>query len=303
MVESPWGPMPVADAHVHFFSRHFVDLLIAQKPGLTVETVERTLGWHVPSRTEALAQQWAEELDRFRVDRAVLIASMPGDEESVTSAVASRPNRFWAFAFVNPKSEDAITRLQGALDTGRLHGICLFPAMHRFGIQDDAVRVVLDVIAATRPGTVVFVHCGVLTVGFRQKLGLASLFDMRLSNPLDLHAVAMKYQQIRFVVPHFGAGHLREALMLADVCPNVYLDTSSSNRWMVYEGLDLRHVFRRALDVIGPKRLLFGSDSSWFPRGWVAEVFREQAKAVYELGESEENARLIFGGNLVNLLG
>ena len=72
---------------------------------------------------------------------------------------------------------------------------------------------------------------------------------------------------------------------------------------MVYEALDLRHVFRRTLDVIGPKRLLFGSDSSWFPRGWVADVFREQAKAVYELGESEENARLIFGGNLVNLLG
>lgn len=93
--------------------------------------------------------------------------------------------------------------------------------------------------------------------------------------------------------------------MLADLCPNVYLDTSSSNRWVLYDpsGLDLRQVFRRALDVVGPKRLLFGSDSSFFPRGWVTDVFREQAKLVYELGSSEEHARLIFGENLVHLLG
>ena len=304
MLESPWGPMPVADAHVHFFSRRFVDLLIAQKPGLTVETVERTLGWRVaPDQPETLAQQWVEELDRHRVDRAVLIASTPCDYSSVTTAVAARPGRFWAYTFVNPKADDAVTRLQGALDTGRLHGVCLFPAMHGYTVQDDSVTALLDVISATRPATAVFVHCGVLTVGFRHKLGLPSAFDMRLSNPVELQSVAMWYPQIRFVVPHFGAGYLREALMLADLCPNVYLDTSSSNRWMAYEGLDLRQVYRRVLEVVGPKRLLFGTDSSYFPRGWVAEVFREQAKAVYELGVSEEAARLIFGANLVQLLG
>ena len=83
-----------------------------------------------------------------------------------------------------------------------------------------------------------FVHCGVLTVGIRRKLGLPSPFDMRFSNPLDLHAIALRYPRMPFMVPHFGAGYLREALMLADLCPNVYLDTSSSNSWMRYEGLD-----------------------------------------------------------------
>ena len=81
----------------------------------------------------------------------------------------------------------------------------------------------------------VFVHCGVLSVGVRKKLGLPSLFDMRFSNPLDLHAVALRYPSVPIMVPHFGAGFFREALMLADLCPNVYLDTSSSNRWMRYE--------------------------------------------------------------------
>ena len=73
-------------------------------------------------------------------------------------------------------------------------------------------------------------------------------------------------------MPHFGAGYFREALMLADLCSNVYLDTSSTNSWMRYQAahLTLRTVFRHALDVAGPERLLFGTDSSFFPRGWNA---------------------------------
>src|SRR5208282_3892857 len=101
------------------------------------------------------------------------------------------------------------------------------------------------------------------------------------------------------VVPHFGAGYFREALMLADMCPNVYLDTSSSNRWMRYEEPHhtearggLRNIFRRALDVLGPQRLLFGTDSSFFPRGWHAAIFEDQVRTLRELEIDERTARL-----------
>ena len=92
--------------------------------------------------------------------------------------------------------------------------------------------------------------------------------------------------------------------MLADLCPNVYLDTSSSNHWMRYQAGQptLREVFRRALDVVGPKRLLFGTDSSFFPRGWQHAIFEDQATALYELGVSEADARAIFGENLLRIL-
>ena len=112
---------------------------------------------------------------------------------------------------------------------------------------------------------------------------------MRFSNPLDLHAIALRYPGLPFVIPHFGAGYLREALMLADLCPNVYLDTSSSNSWMRYEGLDLKTVFRRALDVVGPGRLLFGTDSSFFPRGWNYDIFEAPDSCINGLGRE-------FGG-------
>ncbi|MGA3189398.1 MAG: amidohydrolase family protein [Bryobacteraceae bacterium] len=281
-------PVPIADAHVHFFSHRFFEILAAQKPGLTFES----LHWQMPpERPEDLANIWAHEMDRQSVARAALIASAPGDEESVTKAVAAFPERFFAFAMVNPLK----------WTPAEVDAACLFPAMHRYSIQSDEAVRVFDWARANQKA--MFVHCGVLSVGVRKKLGLESHFDMRFSNPIDLHAVAMRYPEVPIIVPHFGAGYFREALMLADLCPNIYLDTSSSNQWIRYEHLDLRQVFRRALDVAGPKRLLFGTDSSFFPRGWHQQIFEEQARALYELNVSEEDAKSIFSENLMRILG
>jgi uncharacterized protein len=292
-MQTPWGDFVVADAHTHFFSRRLFQSLAAQC-SKTLGQVMEALGWQLPPEDPAeLARTWAAELDRHGVARAALIASMPGDEASVLAARAERPDRFWAFAMVNPAAE-SIPVAEG------LDAICLFPAMHRYSMQDARVQPVLDQAAAQ--GCAVFVHCGVLSVGVRKKLGLSSPFDMRFSNPIDLHAIALTYPGVRFIVPHFGAGFFREALMLADLCPNVYLDTSSSNSWMRYQGMDLETVFRRALDVAGAGRLLFGTDSSFFPRGWVAAVFEQQTKTLTGLGIGQADARLIFGGNLERLL-
>ena len=89
--------------------------------------------------------------------------------------------------------------------------------------------------------------------------------------------------------------------MLADQCPNVRLDTSSTNRWMRYDGLDLRTVFGRSIDVLGAGRLLFGSDSSFFPRGWNGEILKQQAAALHSLGVNAAEAQQILSGNLEQL--
>lgn len=300
---SPWGPLAVADAHVHFFSHHFFTTLVAsaadQKPGLTIEAAGAQLGWQLPPHEpEKLAAAWVHELDRQGVFAAALIASVPGDEGSVTAAVHAFPDRFFAYAMVNPRAlADGLPAAFAAVRVA-----CLFPAMHGYSIQDDCVRPVFEWAQSHRRA--VFVHCGVLSVGVRRKLGLPSLFDMRFSNPVDLHAVALRYPEVPIIVPHFGAGYFREALMLADQCANVYLDTSSSNQWMRYQAghLTLREVFRHALEVAGPNRLLFGTDSSFFPRGWHHAIFEDQAKALYEIGTSESDARAIFGENLLRIL-
>jgi len=301
-METPWGALAVSDAHIHFFSHRFFAALAEQKKA-PVDSLAPVLGWQIPGEDPThLADTWVQELDRHGVSKAALIASVPGDQESVIGAVRAFPERFYGYMMVNPVAPSPVADVERALASGHIHGVCFFPAMHRYSIQDDRATAILDLLA-NNTRTVAFVHCGVLSVGVRKKLGLLSPFDMRFSNPIDIHAVALRYPQIRFVIPHFGAGYLREALMLCDLCPNVYLDTSSSNSWTRYEEshVDLRAVFRRALDVAGPKRLFFGTDSSYFPRGWNRDIFEAQTKALYEIGITGETARLIFHENLMQL--
>jgi uncharacterized protein len=299
--------MAVSDAHVHFFSRRFFDSLAKQSGVLeprnsTADGVAQTLEWELPTADPVeLAKRWAAELDDHGVSRAAVIASIPGDEGSVALAVKACPERFFAYAMFNPLEPDAGARAHSAFESG-INALCLFPAMHRFSMHDECIAPVLE-IAASRPHRAIFVHCGVLTVGVRKKLGLASPFDMRYSNPLDLHAIALRYPKLPFIVPHFGAGYFREALMLVDLCPNIYLDTSSTNSWTGYEELNLPAVFRRALAVAGPGRLLFGTDSSFFPRGWNQAIFEQQSLVLHSLDVGPADARLIFSENLENLFG
>ena len=289
----------INDCHVHFFSPSFFAGLGADRQRIN------SLGWEFPDTIDGLAGRWVSELDKHGVQKAALIASMPGDADSVALAVAHNPERFVGFFMLDPTRKDATEYANRALDEG-LRTICLFPAMHGYYLHDQRVSDVFDLAAARRGATIdqvaVFVHCGVLSVGVRKKLGLPSPFDVRYGNPIDLHGVALKHPTVPIIIPHFGAGMLREALMLADCCPNVHLDTSSSNAWIKFTpGLTLEQVFQAALDVAGPDRLIFGTDSSFFPRGWNGEIHRKQKSALDAIGVSAEIQNKIFGGNFARL--
>jgi hypothetical protein len=90
--------------------------------------------------------------------------------------------------------------------------------------------------------------------------------------------------------------------MAADQCRNIHLDTSSSNGWMKYHpGLALDAVFRQAIGVLGAQRLIFGTDSSFFPRGWQKGVHDAQLAAMKSAGVTDEERALILGGNFDRL--
>jgi uncharacterized protein len=294
--------MLVNDSHCHFFSRSFFDALGRQRAAVASGAdLCRELQWDDPGADDALADRWVGELDAQGVSRVALIASVPGDEASVGAAVARHPAHVVGFFMLDPAAADAEARARRAIDELGLRGICLFPAMHHVPLHDPRVARIVEV-AAERPGTAVFVHCGVLSVGVRRRLGLPSRFDIRLGNPLEVARLALAAPEVPFIIPHFGAGLLREALMAADTCPNVHLDTSSSNSWIRYTpDLTLEGVFRAALSVAGPTRLLFGTDSSFFPRGWQRPIRVQQQAALEALSVPAADQALVLGGNFDRL--
>ena len=240
-------------------------------------------------------------MDERQISRMMLVTSWLWDEESTARAVQTYPDRLSGYAMINPTQDIAETRIRRAVNELGLKGVTLFPAMHGFHVDAPEVYPVHEAIAQAKIPT--FVHFGLLKIGIRDKLGLVSKFDLRLSNPLDLLPVAKDFPDTTFIIPHFGCGYFHEMLMVAAQCPNVCVDTSSSNSWidLMPYSLTLKEVYKKTLAVLGPDRILFGSDSTAFPKGWRQEVFEAQAAILQDLGVSKEDLENIFGGNAIRI--
>ena len=231
----------ICDSHVHFFSPGFFAGLGADRSAITA------LGWEFPDSTEALSARWIGELDKHGVDKAALMASLPGDADSVAKAVALNPSRFVGFFMLDPTRADAIDYARRALDEG-LRTVCLFPAMHRYALHDDRVASVFELAASRRGGTAGQGRC--LRTAARpldrhsQKARPAEPVRDALRQPAHLHALALKYRPCRssFRTSERDAARSVDARGLLS---NVHLDTSSSNSWIKYTpGLTLEQVFK-----------------------------------------------------------
>jgi predicted TIM-barrel fold metal-dependent hydrolase len=305
MISTPWGEKFVFDAHTHFLPRSFF-AQIGRQLGLgsnAVREVAGKLGWELPpENAEELAGQWLMEMDRHGVARMMAIHTLPGDLAEVGRGLRAASGRLIGYAMVNPLENGAAAALERAVAEHGFAGVALFPALFRFSMTSDEAYAVLDV--ANRHRLCVFVHCGILKMAFRTKLGLPSAFDATFANPLSLQRPAVDFPSAKFIVPHLGSGMFRELLMLADQAGNVYSDTSGVSGWAKYLSSSPSHaqVLRQAIDVMGADRLLFGTDSTFFPRGWRKEIFDQHVQIFQEAQLTADQVGLILGENLKRLI-
>lgn len=300
--------MTIQDAHTHFFSRQFFETLAALSPrtedsGSLLEEVSDATGVEIPSDDlEAHTDRWLEEMGLHGVERMVTFASLPTEAEAVAQAAQRSKGRLLPYTLVDPTTDKSLPFVERAFGELGFRGLLTFPAMHHFLPDDDCCH---DVYAMAEASSApVIVHCGILSVKLRDLLGLPRPYDLSFANPLSLVPAANRFPNVTFVVPHFGGGFLREVLMLGMQCENVYVDTSSSNDWMRSKpgGIELADVFADALNVYGSERILFGTDSSTFPRGYRADIRDNQLAALGAASASSEQVENIMGGNLARLL-
>lgn len=178
----------------------------------------------------------ANGVDAFMLQPGIVARDQKKAHERVSRFARDNPGRAYGIAVFNPFMEEAeYARLArwAVKDLGfvglKLHpyAFCLSPA---HPAADKIFKAALDLDVA------VMIHTG---------NGVPNAL------PTLILPVAKKYKDLRIVMAHSGGGmYGAEATIVAQECPNVYLETS----WMpVYE-------IENAVKKLGCERVMMGSD-------------------------------------------
>jgi predicted TIM-barrel fold metal-dependent hydrolase len=222
-----------------------------------------------PWDTRASLKNYLPRAARAGIERTVLLAAFHSDyraaNREVARIVASRPERFYGFAFVHAER-----------DRGRVF------EMVRTAVEEYGFR-----------GIKVHRHDGRITREIcetARAFSLPVLYDL-MGEVSTVELLATEYRDVSFIIPHLSsfADDWRSQMALIDHLerhPNVYADTSGVRRFDVLE-----QAIRRA----GAKKFLFGTDGPWLHPA--VELTKIRA---LELPEAEE--RLVLGENLLRLI-
>jgi predicted TIM-barrel fold metal-dependent hydrolase len=222
-----------------------------------------------PWDTNAPLEKYMIRAARAGIDRTVLFAAFHSDyaiaNREVARMVNSRPDRFYGFAFINPRRDRGRVRamVEEAVTSYGFVGI----KVHRH----DA-PITREVCEAARAFSIPVLY---------DVVGEVSVVEL----------LAEEYPDVDFIIPHQGsfADDWRAQLALIDHLirhPNVYADTSGVRRFDLLE---------QGVQRAGAKKFLFGSDGPWLhPAVELAKV-----KAL-DLSTADES--LILGGNFLRLV-
>jgi uncharacterized protein len=206
---------------------------------------------------------------RAGIQRTVLFSAFHSDyavaNREIARLVASRPGRFYSFAFVHPIA-----------DRGRV-----------FSLVREAVENLGMV------GVKVHRHDGRITreiceaaLAYR----LPILYDV-MGEVSVVELLAREYPRVNFIIPHLGsfADDWKAQLAFIDPLeryPNVYTDTAGVRRFDLLE---------EALHRAGAGKVLFGSDGPWLHPGVELEKIRL-------LGLPPPAERQVMGANFLRLI-
>ncbi len=239
------------------------------------------------------ARRYAQEVERYGLEG--LCFATGGGNDQLAEAVDGHP-KLHGLAHHDPFAPDAADELERAVGELSLVGYKVLAPALEGELSDPRLTPVWDACAKLQ--LPVLIHFGPLG-------GAGGIVAGANIDPLTLHDVAKGWPHTPFIVPHFGAGYLRELLHLMWACDNVYVDTSGSNQWRLYlwPQPSLEDLFKLFSDRFGAGRILFGTDSSHFPRGWLSPYAEEQLAAARQAGLKDKHLARIFRDNAVELLG
>ena len=222
-----------------------------------------------PWDTAAPLEKYLRRAAQSGIDRTVLFAAFHSDyavaNREVARIVASRPKRFYGFAFVHPIH-----------DRGRVYPLVKV-AVQQYGFCGIKVhrydaRITREICETARA------------------FALPVLYDV-MGEVSVVELLATEYPEVVFIIPHLGSfgDDWKAQVALIDHLvrhPNIYTDTAGIRRFDLLE---------QAAQRAGAQKILFGSDGPWLHPG--VELAKVRA-----LNLSRADEQLVLSGNFLRLI-
>jgi uncharacterized protein len=214
--------MRAIDFHVHLPTSEWME----GSMGRYRESAERYFRRPVDLKSvEELAAEY-ESLDLMGVvlgwDAETFTGMPPLKNDDVAAIAKDYPDRFVAFAGVDPHKPDATQELQRAIGDLGMRGAKLHPSLQNFDPTDERFFPLWS--KAEELGIPCIFHTGTSGIGAGAPGGQGIRLD--LSRPILLDPVAAAFPNLSIVMAHFGWPWHLEALAMAMHKSNLYIDVS-----------------------------------------------------------------------------
>jgi len=228
--------------------------------------------------------QLIREMDVLGVDRAIAwpmvsyTREMASDNRVIYEGASAHPDRIIPFGGVNPRLglDEAIAELKRCIEVYGVKGVKLNGARDIYYIDDPHLSLPLvDMIAEA--GLAVAFHCGAN--------------DFEKTHPFRIAKISERHPDLSVFLVHMGGSgrpNMHDSVIeLATQYPNWYLIDSEA---------DYRKV-HKALNILGPDRVCFGSDTPFCPMRFELGI----RQVIYQ-DLSQQDRALVMGGNVARIL-
>jgi len=182
--------------------------------------------------------------------------------QELIELTGAHKHRISIFASVSRDEPDPIKYLTPFVDSGAIAGLKIHPVVGGYACGELYHKTKDLAALASETGLPIVIHTGHIPV--EQLNGIAGCNEVRAIEPL-----IAGFPKVKFVLAHIGWESWRQVLGLAKQYPNALVETS----WQP------ARIIRRAVDVLGPERVLFGSDYPLFKQSLALRQVRQALTA------------------------
>jgi len=195
------------------------------------------------------------------------------NNDVVMAAVKRFPGRFTGWIFVNPKGPaDPLNEIKRCLKTPGMIGVKAHPFWHGYPV-----------------------HMLLETAAFCEKEGLPMLVHLGVGENGDFRLLPDRFGLLKIIYAHCGVPYQEDVQQYALNKPNVFVDLSCT-----------AYVNRKsalyALNVLGAKQCLFGSDGPYFHARKGGFDYRPLVSMIQSLNLSPRDREAVCRGNFLGII-